>query len=396
MALGKLVPGRKSGERNATHTIAVRVTGYETAAADLKDHVAIGTLISDVGEKKAGETVKVYLRAIDQTGKKNLRKEIAQFEKGDKSRRIGPTQPGGVIAFESCFVDRDGRISARWPHSLANEPTADGMTSGPNRIFSTMISVSPVFKSKADDGAESHFQRVTMLGLRGASLIDGAESLKKKLAVFLRPHANYQGTPGVIVRSVGPDGSAEAIELRLRFKKGEAGAEGRMETPEEAIERMSKPEGDVEISLFDGIEAEIQGAPKGTVFDVIPTVSWGMGRTSLPTEENGHRDQSAPFRFSDKDAQNVGYTHAVLAIRERDNRPGSFFAHYVRPTSSQPKLFAIENIVTDDLPADLREKLAAKGVVASAEAAPQGAGPQGGSDKDAEAAAAAQAWSIGG
>lgn len=395
MALGKLVPGRKSGERNATHTVAVRVTGYDTSAADPKDHVAIGTLLSDVGDKRSGETVKVYLRPIDQAGKKHVRKEIGQFEKGDKSRRVNATQPGGVIAFESCFVDRDGRISARWPHALANEPTVDGMTSGPNRIFSTMISVSPVFKSKSDDGSESQFQRVTMLGLRGAALIASSEELKKKLAVFLRPHANYQGTPGVVVRSVGPDGSAEAIELRLRFKKGENGAEGRMETPEEAIERMSKPEGDVETSLFDGIDQEIKNAPQGTVFDVIPTVSWGMGRTSLPTADNNFRDQSAPFRFGQKDVEHVGYTQAVLAIRERDNRQGSFFAHYVRPTSSQPKLFAIENIVTEDLPADLREKLAAKGVVASAEAPaeePANQGGQGGKDRDAEVAAAA--WGV--
>lgn len=94
----------KNTENYNTINLAIRVSGYED------NKYAIGERLD------TKETVKVYLRDVEKTGKYS-RPEISDLMK--------KVSPGGVIKFEGCYLDDQGVYVSRWGRVLIEDKTKE-------------------------------------------------------------------------------------------------------------------------------------------------------------------------------------------------------------------------------------------------------------------------------
>lgn len=187
---------------SSPYTLVVQITGYDTNQAP---HYAIGHPLMDNGEPDETRTVRVFLRADKDAGKREYaRTEIADFA---NPRHKAATTEGGIIMFASAVAtDTQGEYSARWADAVSHYAGEAACRTGYATVF---------YRT-----GERPFFSLEYYKPEGTLRVDGIKAIEQTLPAALEPSSGSTGM-AALIRLVSNEGETVAVRAVSAWNKDE-------------------------------------------------------------------------------------------------------------------------------------------------------------------------------
>jgi len=303
--------------------------------------------------------IKVQLRKRETKGE-NAPLEFIDLKRGKDLAK--PCGAGSVLVFDNCFYDsRKGFAIAGWVRALTHGPE-NNLERAPTGF---LMSVSKEYYEE-EDGVRTYSQERSLALEHESKAFNSLDEFKKVVAAALVPQPEIGGDrPGVWIRILNtknPDDRA-TTQLRLRWKAGEDGQDGRQMTPEESIESwLNSPRN---ADWVDNLSQVGTADVKDYVFEVIPHFWWKTGEKSLPSKSKVKRNDADQFQIRVPDSEKTysGFALATMGIKRKitpamDDEPeriGNWFATTTIRFNRFDKLYSRDELVTPNLPKDVAD-----------------------------------------
>lgn len=292
--------------------------------------------------------------------KREVKGEFAPLQFFDLKRGKDLAKPcasGSVLLFDNCYYDaRKGYAVAGWVRALTHGPEND--TERAPTGF--LMSVGKEYYED-DNGTRTYNQERYLSLEHEATAFSSMEQFKKAVAEALVPQPDIGGDrPAVWVRilNVNDPNDRATTHIRLRWKAGENGEDGRMMSPEESIEAwLNSPRN---AAWVDNISQAGSADVKDYIFEVIPHFWWKTGEKSLPSKNKYNRNDADQFQYRLQDSEKTysGFALATMGLKRKitpaiDDEPeriGTWFATTTVRFNRFDKNYSREELVTPNLP----------------------------------------------
>jgi len=378
-----------------SETIAIEfkeVQVKNARGATPEEDVLVGYLLHDTKIKglqyttdaEGNPTCEVRVKVKDRKGKVQGKGKSALeiFDLPKRKDSHFPVQPGGVILLENAyfddkakvfFDDKPGAVMTTWLHVATRDPQSAFETAH----VGLPVSVGPEHMTRGDNPEPRQFRYVAIPFK--AKQFQGRDEFAAIVEEFLKEEPdNGGGRPCVSIRAIDrkdPSNSGETM-IYMNFVPGENGAEGRMETGEEAVKRfLNDPRnaewvGNIDVSGSEELDEEDNIPLKDKYFfEAIPMFRFKTGTKSLPSMNDRGRDDSEIFQIRDEqDGQPVkrndgkgwlmtsGFAVGTLAVGRKEDSPNSpWFGKKTWVQNRFGEFYLRRELLTDNLPANVRE-----------------------------------------
>jgi hypothetical protein len=337
-----------------------KATPGEDVGVFLMRHPADGFPEFTVDENGVNTTeIRMTLEKHNYTGD-NAPLLFSDYRKGKGQSK--PVPPGSVVILEGATYDiRKNQGQARWQRVATHGPESATEYSPSDYLMSVGK------ESYQDVDGERRYRQLRYLAVADeAQAFTSLEQFKQIAADGLIPQADIGGDkPAVWVRILNTKDPVEdrvTTSIRLGWKAGENGEDGRQMTPEESVENfLNSP------AMADWVDNISQaGKPDAAdyLFEVIPHFWWYTGEKSLPKgkPKSDSNDYQIAVENSDKSYSGFAASHAILkrkitpAMGDDAEEIGNWFATSTVRTDRFGPLFPREELITPNLPAEVKAK----------------------------------------